>query len=273
MVKTVSDVFNENADSADKSDLYSILCNFLNCDRAALLLKKDTPLSEGEYNILKNQIELSKSGMPVAYITGRKEFYSLSFEVTPDVLIPRPDTETLVEYALGHAKGKKILDLCTGSGCIGLSVAHYSPCDITLADISEKALRVARRNAFNLKINEKFVKTDILNDGICGIYDMILSNPPYIETSVIPTLDKSVYGFEPHETLDGGADGLMFYPLIVKKASYALTGDGILAVETGHTQAKAVKKMFESRFEKTFILKDLAGTERVVVGKRPKNYI
>ena len=273
MVKTVSDVFNENACSANKSDLFSILCGFLNCDRAALLLKKDTALSEDEYNILKEQIELSKTGMPVAYITGRKEFYSLTFEVTPDVLIPRPDTETIVEFALRYAKGKKVLDLCAGSGCIGLSVAYYSQCDITLADISEKALKVARRNAENLKINAEFLKTDILNDDIDGVYDMILSNPPYIETSVIPTLDKSVYGFEPHEALDGGADGLMFYPVIAKKASSALTGDGVLAVETGHTQAKAVKKMFESRFEETIVLKDLAGIERVVIGKRPRNYI
>ena len=273
MVKTVSDVFGEAVNQIDKSDVYSLLCDFLNCDRAGLLLKKDNILTEDEYNSFKRKISLAKSGMPIAYITGRKEFYSLTFEVTPDVLIPRPDTETLVEFATEHAKGKKVLDLCAGSGCIGLSVAHYAPCNITLADISEKALSVAKKNAENLNISAVFLKTDILNDDIDGEYDIILSNPPYIESNIIPTLDRSVCDFEPHLALDGGEDGLMFYPVLAKKAAKALGKDGILAVEIGYTQGDAVKEIFQKYFEEICVLKDLAGNDRVVIGKRPITYI
>lgn len=273
MVKTVSDVYGEAINQIDKSDIYSLLCDFLKCDRAGLLLKKDKTLTDEEYSSLKNSISLAKSGMPIAYITGRKEFYSLNFEVTPDVLIPRPDTETLVEFAIEHAKNKIVLDLCAGSGCIGLTVAHYAPCDITLADISEKALSVARKNAESLKVNAKFIKTDILKDKIEGVYDIILSNPPYIESGIIPTLDKGVCGFEPHLALDGGADGLKFYPVITEKAAKALKKDGILAVEIGFEQGKAVKEVFEKHFKETKVLKDLAGHDRVVIGRLPTTYI
>ena len=273
MVKTVSDVFGEAKNQIDKSDIYSLLCNLLNCDRAGLLLKKDKTLSDSEYSLLTKNISLAKTGMPIAYITGKKEFYSLTFEVTPDVLIPRPDTETLVEYAIKYADGKKVLDLCAGSGCVGLSVARNAKCDITLADISDKALAVAMKNAGNLKVNARFVKTDILKDEIKGTYDIILSNPPYIETGVIPTLDKSVFGFEPVLALDGGTDGLKFYPVIAKKAAKALVKGGILAVETGYNQGKAVKDIFDMYFSETGIIKDLAGNDRVVFGKQPITYI
>ncbi|MBO4896876.1 MAG: peptide chain release factor N(5)-glutamine methyltransferase [Clostridia bacterium] len=273
MVKTVSDVFNEAKSQIDKSDISSLLCDLLSCDRAGLLLNKDRNLTENEYKTLQKNISLAKSGMPIAYITGKKEFYSLNFEVTPDVLIPRPDTEMLVEFAIKHANGKKVLDLCTGSGCIGLSVAHYTHCDITLADISEKALKIAKRNAETLNIDAKVIKTDILKDDIKGKYDIILSNPPYIESEIIPTLDKNVCDFEPHLALDGGVDGLDFYPVIAAKAAKALLNDGILAVEIGYTQGKQVNEIFKKFFKETAVLKDLAKNDRVVIGTHPITYI
>ncbi|MBQ7033286.1 MAG: peptide chain release factor N(5)-glutamine methyltransferase [Clostridia bacterium] len=210
-----------------------------------------------------------KTGCPVAYLLGEREFFSLPFYVNENTLIPRPDTEILVEWAIGKAEGKRVLDLCCGTGCIGIATARNAAVSsLTLADISPGALSVAQKNADRHCTPAAFLQLDILKDSILGQFDLILSNPPYIETDVIPTLEKDVCHFEPHLALDGGADGLDFYPVIIEKAFSALSPDGWLGLEIGYTQGKAVSEMMEPFFDNVQVLPDLAGNPRAVVGRK-----
>ncbi len=225
-----------------------------------------SPEAEAAFRVLAEKRLL---GMPVAYLVGEKEFYSLSFFVTPDVLIPRPDTELLVQWAIPHAQGKRVLDLCCGTGCIGISVAvHSKPQSLTLWDISRPALEVAAKNAARHGTAATFIEGDILKARIHGTYDLILSNPPYIETGVVPTLETDVKAFEPHLALDGGGDGLRFYPVLIEKAFSALSVGGWLGLEIGYTQGEAVSCMMAQYFCEVQVLSDLAGNPRVVVGKK-----
>ena len=246
-----------------------LLAHVLGIPREKLLFMYKDPVSpevETAFGVLAKKRLL---GMPVAYLVGEKEFYSLPFFVTPDVLIPRPDTELLVQWAIPHAQGKRVLDLCCGTGCIGISVAvHSTPKSLTLWDISHPALAVATKNAVRHSITANFIEGDILQAPIDGTYDLILSNPPYIETGVVPTLEKDVEAFEPHLALDGGGDGLRFYPVIIEKAFSALSGGGWLGLEIGYTQGEAVSKMMAARFSRVEVLSDLAGNPRVVVGQK-----
>jgi len=213
--------------------------------------------------------EKRRAGCPTAYLVGHKEFFSLSFLVTPATLIPRPDTETLVEWAIKKAAGKRVLDLCCGTGCIGITTAVCAAvASLCLADISADALAVAEKNAAAHRVQASFVNLDILKEEIAGEFDLILSNPPYIETDVIPTLEKDVREFEPHLALDGGSDGLSFYPVIIQKAAAALSPSGWLGLEIGYTQSEAVSRMMEGAFTDISILSDLGGNPRAVVGRK-----
>lgn len=245
----------------DKNDAAALLCSILQTDRAGLLLLWDEQAPEKEY---REKVLLRAQGMPIAYITGQKEFYSLSFAVDQSVLIPRPDTETLVELVIKNGGGKRVLDLCCGSGCIGIAAAYYADAAVTLADISPQALDIAGRNAKTHGINAELLKLDIFEDEIKGSYDIIASNPPYIESGEVEHLMLDVRGFEPLTALDGGESGLSFYPVIAQKAYNALAPGGILALEVGHTQAGAVKEILRGRYENIQTVKDLSGIERVV---------
>lgn len=217
------------------------------------------------------------AGEPLQYILGTQEFMSLSFRVTPDVLVPRADTETLVEHVLTKLGGKaaSVLDIGTGSGCIAVSIAYHNQNTFVRGiDINPRAVSIAQLNAKANAVNHRavFERRDILHDTIYGRYHVIVSNPPYIETDVIDTLDTTVKAYEPRAALDGGADGLVFYRRIIEQAPHLLHENGLLAFEVGHTQSGIVAQMMEKDFTEIEIIKDLCGVQRVVSGKKKTDF-
>lgn len=201
---------------------------------------------------LDELLERRIGGEPAAYLIGEWEFYGLPLDINREVLIPRPDTELIAERAIELAKavgeGCRVLDLCTGSGCIGLAVAAHVPqARVVLADLSEEALHVARSNARRNQLTRQVMclKADALEEpsGMLGVFDLIVSNPPYIPSGDIAGLDHSVRDFEPHMALDGGMDGLDFYRSIITKWRRALKGGGTLLFEVGFDQADAVEQL------------------------------
>ena len=207
---------------------------------------------------------------PLAYITGTQEFMGLSFSVNQQVLIPNQDTETLVEEAMRLMHdGMRVLDLCTGSGCIALSLLHYTNDTSAVAtDISEAALTVAVQNAGQLKLTERvsFAETDLFPVQK-EKFDLIVSNPPYIPTEVIETLAPEVKDHEPRLALDGTEDGLSFYRRIIRTAPEWLFESGWLILEIGYDQGEAVSAMMrENGFRDIEVIRDLGGKDRVVTG-------
>ena len=255
----------------EKTDALVLLCDLTDKDKAWLLTHRSEEVTDEVYADFRERVRRRAAGEPVAYITGKKEFYSLEFEVTRDVLIPRPDTEILAEWAIEHSQSAaKVLDICAGSGCLGLTIAHYNKCRVTLLDISAAALKVADRNAKKLGIEAPLIRCDILSDTVLGEYDVIVSNPPYIETPLISSLMRDVRYYEPVLALDGGHDGLTFYPVIIKKAYELLDYQGYLGLEVGIGQADIVTEMMKkNNFKEIEILKDLSGIQRVVTGYKP----
>lgn len=248
-------------------DVEWMAAKVLGISRTKLLLWSE-PLREEQTKEITKMVERRKTGEPMAYIIGEKEFMSLPFSVEPGVLIPRPDTETLVEWVIHHG-GKRILDIGTGSGAIGVSLAYYLPeAEVTCLDISPIACRVAEENAKRNGVSVTVKKADIRKDEILGKYDVIVSNPPYIRESEIAGLARDVRDFEPHLALSGGADGLDFYRILAEKAPNALSPKGLLLVECGYDQTDAVEALFRPHFGKTEMLRDLAGNPRVVIGMR-----
>lgn len=220
-------------------------------------------------------------GEPVAYLIGEWEFYGLTLDVNDSVLIPRADTEVLAEAAITYARSVencRMLDLCAGSGCVGLAVAANVPGSwALLGEWDEKALRVCKRNVRRCGLETR-VKTERLNalappPQTIGMFQCIVCNPPYIPESDMETLDRSVKDFEPHGALCGGADGLDFYRAIVKNWRAALTKDGRLYFEVGIGQADAVKRlMLDAGFDDINIIPDTQGISRVVYGTAPEGY-
>lgn len=215
--------------------------------------------------------------IPLEYILGYTEFMGLVFEVDENVLIPRQDTELLVETAIPLCAGKRVLDLCTGSGCIGLSIAVAgTPNEVVLSDVSVKALEMAKKNLLRLQREYgRFLHTKQgismvcgdLWDPVQGTYDVIVSNPPYIETGMISELMPEVKDFEPRSALDGGPEGMDFYQKIVEGASEYLKLGGLLCLEIGYNQGERVRKLMERNgFSHVMVSKDLMGHDRVVTG-------
>ena len=249
-------------------DAQLLLCYVLGCERMDIVTRPEKTVSEEQKRKYISLIEKRASGVPLEYIIGQKEFMSLPFLVNRNVLIPRPDTETLVERVIKNIKSGRILEIGTGSGCIAVSLAKYIPDAIIDAiDISEEALVVARKNAEINGISVNFIRQDIMenfcnSDGIK--YDAVVSNPPYIESDEIIKLMPEVQN-EPKIALDGGTDGLDFYKRIISLP--LLRAGGYMAFEVGHKQAEAVIGiMNENGFEKTSAWKDLPGILRVVDG-------
>lgn len=218
-------------------------------------------------------------GEPVAYITGSWEFYGLPMFVTPDVLIPRMDTELLVDIAkyllIGKKMDARILDLGTGSGCIACALGHELPASKLVAvDISASALDVCRRNVASNRLSSRVIcmQADALSSPPLGVgqFDMIVSNPPYVPSAEIISLDASVRDYEPIWALDGGEDGLKFYKAIIKFWKSVLNPGGYLVFEVGENQAEAVKEMLLSGgFSAAWTHPDTQKIERVVVGQMP----
>lgn len=252
-------------------DAEVLLAHVLGKRRSYLVINYRMVVGEGECEKYLSLIGRRADGVPVAYLTNLKEFMSLEFYVDENVLIPRGDTETLCECVMERCgiNEARVVDLCCGSGCIGISLAHYMKNSrVTLVDISEKAIAVAKKNAEKNRVSDRcgFVCADIMKDGISGKFDVVVSNPPYIETDVIRTLERGVAEYEPHIALDGGSDGLDFYRRLVRIVPDMLVCGGKAAFEVGHTQADAVMDMMKESFEKVGAVCDLAGIRRVVCG-------
>lgn len=239
-------------------------------DRNTLLAHGDREVSGKECSLYESCIAKRENHIPLQHITGEQEFMGLKFTVNENVLIPRQDTEILVEEVLRNLHdGMSILDMCTGSGCILLSLMHYSnDCEGTGVDVSGKALQTAQENAdrFSEHPAPVFLKSDLF-EKVEGKYDIIVSNPPYIPTEVIPTLMKEVREYEPIEALDGKEDGLFFYREIVKQAGAHLNRGGKIFFEIGYDQAKEVSELLEDAgYREVEVVKDFAGLDRVVFG-------
>jgi len=225
-------------------------------NRADIAVKRDISINLEKAEEFSKDIQRRINGEPLQYILGEWDFYSLSFIVDENVLIPRQDTELLVQKIIESCNGKsrKILELCTGSGCIAISVAkNLENCEVTALELSDGALYIAEKNKEKLCVNNiRFLKQDVLSEIPCefnGKFDLIAANPPYIKTCELDKLQKEVL-FEPKMALDGGGDGLLFYRKIAKDWSCALIKGGKLMVEIGFDQANEVVNIFkENRFE------------------------
>ncbi len=225
---------------------------------------------------VKELTERRLAGEPVAYLTNSWEFYGLEMEITPDVLIPRMDTEVMVRTALEQLSGKKmdarILDLCCGSGCIGCAMAWNLPASrVVMVDVSPEALRVARHNSIALGLSGRVMCTDAdalkAPPMLVGTFDVILCNPPYVPSAEILTLDPSVRDFEPVWALDGGEDGLDFYRAVLKHWKGVLRTGGMLFFEVGEGQSAAVQSLMrQAKFLDVHAVLDSGGVERVIYG-------
>lgn len=237
-------------------------------DRNDLLVHGEKEVTKEQQECYERYIQRRQKHEPLQQIIGYQEFMGLKFKVTPDVLIPRQDTETLVEEVMRYLHdGMHILDMCTGSGCILLSLLKYSnDCVGTGCDISGKALVVAKKNAQVLGMEASFVQGDLF-ENISDKYDFIVSNPPYIPAAVIPSLMEEVKDYEPLGALDGKKDGLYYYKRIVEEAGKYLYSGGMLFFEIGCDQAEAVSSLMENAgFQDVTVIRDLAGLDRVVHG-------
>nr|WP_312579656.1 peptide chain release factor N(5)-glutamine methyltransferase [Sedimentibacter sp.] len=268
-------------------DVQLILSYLLHKDRIYLHINKDEEVEKNVSEKYYEMVERRNIGYPLQYMINSQEFMGLDFFVQDGVLVPRPDTEILVEKIINivnHFKQKnkkiKILDIGTGSGAIALSLGYYLKNSfVTAVDVSDIAIETAKINADRLSVsNVSIIKADVFSDVIninkinnineVEEYDIIVSNPPYIETSVIENLQTEVSKYEPKIALDGGVDGLDFYRRIVEVFKFMHSKDGILAVEIGHNQKKEVIKIFEDAelFSKIETDKDLSGNDRVITG-------
>ncbi|MBO5178866.1 MAG: peptide chain release factor N(5)-glutamine methyltransferase [Clostridia bacterium] len=268
--RKINDVLKIGREILDKSNIDArearlLLAEALNV--SAIDLIKLTSCSDDDFAKYLVMLEKRVNDVPFAYIVGHKEFMKLDFIVNENVLIPRGDTEILVEEALKYNKNK-ILDMCTGSGCIAVSLAHYQKNNVkvTAVDISEEALNVAKQNAKKNNVDVNFIQSDLFSS-VNEKYEMIVSNPPYIEREVIENLQLEVQK-EPMIALDGGISGLDFYEKIIPGAKEHLEENGVLLLEIGYNQAESVQKLMqESGYKNIKLIKDLGGNDRVVIGE------
>ncbi len=254
-------------------DARLLLEHICGTDRNTLLVHGDRTVSPEEEKQYLDAVERRSRRIPLQQITGQQEFMGLPFWVNSNVLIPRQDTEVLVEEVLKHTHdGMRILDMCTGSGCILISILHYSnDCEGLGVDISSPALEVAEENAERLLsgrtgVSARFLQSDLF-EAVDGKYDILVSNPPYIRSAVVDTLMPEVKDYEPRIALDGEEDGLVFYRRILSDCKKNLKKGGMLFFEIGYDQAEAVKGMMEQAgFLEVTVKKDFGGLDRVVFG-------
>lgn len=249
-------------------DAEYLLAEVLKCPRLLVCASGETPLTPAREAMFFSLISRRAQREPLQYILGTQVFMGLTFRVTPDALIPRADTETLCEQALLCAlDGASVLDLCTGSGALGISIKKLCPsCSVTATDVSEKALAIARENANALGAAVSFKQGDLFEAVIGARFDVIVSNPPYIPDADIATLQTEVRR-EPRLALSGGDDGLAFYRRIAYEAPRHLNKNGVLLLEIGDTQERAVRGLLANAFEDTIMVRDLSGRPRVVRGR------
>lgn len=257
-------------------DLDWIMCEVTGKKRSQLALYGN--FSSTEFNKIHRAIKERLKLNPLGYIFGRTEFFGRTFTVSNKVLIPRMDTEILIEEAIKVITEKqktsndvKVLDIGTGSGAIAITLQKETSANLTAVDISSDALLVATKNAKNLGADVKFIQSDLFEKVAGNKFDIIVSNPPYIESDVIDDLSPEVKDHEPHLALDGGADGLDYYRKIIKEAPKHLTYGGTILFEIGYNQASAVSELLSIDFEDIKVVKDYGNNDRVVFAKLRSN--
>ena len=252
------------------TDAWYLLEHVCGFNRTEYLLRMNREMNEKVYARYQSVLMERGKRIPLQHITGEQEFMGLTFRVNDQVLIPRQDTEILVETAMKQAKaGMQVLDLCTGSGCIIISLMKLRPgIEGTASDISADALKVARENADRLDAKVRFVESDLF-ERIYGRFDLIVSNPPYIPTGTIGRLMEEVRLYDPRTALDGHGDGLYFYRKIIEESDLYLKQGGWLMFEIGSDQGEAVTAMMRrAGYTRVEVIRDLAGLDRVVTGRR-----
>ncbi len=257
----------------NRGEASMLICHFCGINQAELMLCHDHDFDSDE---LAAAVKKRAEHYPLQYILGYWDFFHETYRVTEDTLIPRQDTEKLVELAVALIpQGARIIDLCTGSGCIAIStLAAREDCRAVAVDLYPKTLEIARENAERNHVGDRlgFVEADVLSPEFMdtlGIFDCILSNPPYIETKQIPLLDEEL-AFEPHPALDGGDDGLDFYRVIISQYTKYLADNGIMLLEIGCTQAHDISSLAASVGMRCEIFKDYGGNDRVAYLSFPK---
>lgn len=252
----------------ETADFDWICCEVTNKKRSELVFIKE--FSTDELNKINEAVEKRLKHIPLAYIFGKTEFYGLEFIVSRDVLIPRLDTEILVERLIDEINSRNeivdVLDIGTGSGAIAVTIAKETSARVTAVDVSENALKVAKQNAKinNVKVN--FIHSNLF-ENVKGKFDIIVSNPPYIESAEINKLMPEVKDFEPVLALDGGKTGLEFYEKIIEQAGIYLNSHGKLFFEIGYNQGEAVTNLMKDKFKNIMCIKDYLGNDRVVIGE------
>ena len=250
-----------------KLDAEVMLCDVLNIERKVLPTIREKNLTAKQYSLYQKYLERRANREPVSYIIGNTEFMGLKFKVSSDVLIPRQETEILVETVNNFIKKnncKNILDLCTGSGCIAVSVAKYNKdISVTASDISEKALNIAKENAELNKVSDRinFVQSNIF-ESINEKFDIIVSNPPYVTEKEYKTLEKELY-FEPKLALTAEDNGLYFYKQIAENVKKYLNNNGAIFLELNANLSKEIESLFKN-FSSTKIIKDYSGLPRIL---------
>ncbi len=260
------------------ADARNIIKKVMNFSETDFLINKKCELDESQVLLIESMIEKRLSGIPVQYIIGEWDFYGNTFKVNENVLIPRPETEILCEYVIDYLKDKKapvVADLCAGSGCIGITVKNkVDSAEVVMIEKSSGASAVCLENIQSILGKDKvlLINGDIFFTEKLGklpLFDVIVSNPPYIKTSEIPFLQSEVL-LEPKMALDGGADGLDFYRLLAGKWTEYLKDDGMFAFECGEEQADEIKRILEEKNFDVHFVKDYNNVDRFVIGKRRK---
>lgn len=272
LLKSAEQILKSNDIPEPETDAEVLLADVLNVKRGQLPLIRTNPVSSDSFNKYKNYISKRITRQPVAYILGKTEFMGLDFIVTEDVLIPRQETEILVEEVLNRIKINKyseILDMCTGSGCIAVSVAKYANVYVTASDISLKAADVARKNAEINNVSDRinFIAGDMFFNIPAKKFDIIVSNPPYIAEKEFNNLEKEL-SFEPRNALVADEDGLFFYRRIAQNSKKYLNQNGLVIVELNANIPELITEIFSGAgYKKIKILNDYAGLKRVLVTK------
>ena len=264
-------ILERNSIKSAKLDCEIIISKIMGKDRGFILLNQNKYLENKQFDDFKSLIVQRSKRKPIAYLTGKKDFWNNEFKIDNNVLVPRPDTELIIEEVLKCTKNKnniKLLDIGVGSGCILLSILNEKKDFYGVGiDVSKKCVELSKINAFNLGINKriKFFKTDVDNFNY-GKYDLIVANPPYINHFDLKYLDKEVVDFEPKLSLDGGLDGLSVIRKVVNKASKLIKVNGTFILEIGFDQKERVKKILRNKgFYIKKVLKDYANNDRCIV--------
>lgn len=270
LLQTARNILKEQEIADADIDAWYLLSHVFHIDRIQFMMQGDKAVPKEDDLRFTKLVMLRAEHIPLQHITGSQEFMGLEMKVSPDVLIPRQDTEILVEEALKLCDGKTVLDMCTGSGCIIVSIAKLGkPAKSTGVDISIKALEIASENAAKHNVEIEFIRSDLF-EKVEGCYDIVVSNPPYIRTDEIIELMSEVKDHEPMIALDGNRDGLYFYHNITASLSNHLRDNGMILFEIGYDQGEAVSEILRKEgFTDIIVKKDLSGLDRVVSARKP----